>query len=181
MVHFFARDYPGPAFELFGLSHFAALSALLVLNIITIQFKNAGEKTKTMIRWVLAFILLGNEVIWHIWNFLVDRWTIQEMLPLHLCSMLVWLGGIMLITKNYRIYEFLYLIGNGGAIQALATPDLGIYGFPHFRFFQTFISHGLIITSAIYMTVVDRIPPPMEIAVTRSFFDEHIRGNRLFY
>ena len=39
-------------------------------------------------------------------------------------------------------------------MQALLTPDAGIYGFPHFRFFQTFISHGLIITSAIYMTVV---------------------------
>lgn len=39
------------------------------------------------------------------------------------------------------------------------TPDLGIYGFPHFRFFQTFISHGLIITSAIYMTVVEGFRP----------------------
>ncbi len=65
----------------------------------------------------------------------------------------------MLVTKNYHIYEFMYLMGIGGAIQALATPDLGIFGFPHFRFFQTFISHGLIITSAIYMTVVEGFRP----------------------
>ena len=39
------------------------------------------------------------------------------------------------------------------------TPDLGIYGFPHFRFFQTFISHGLIMTGAIYMTVVEGLRP----------------------
>jgi len=65
----------------------------------------------------------------------------------------------MLVTKNYRIYEFMYLMGIGGAIQVLATPDLGIYGFPHFRFFQTFISHGLIVTSAIYMTVVEGFRP----------------------
>ena len=81
------------------------------------------------------------------------------MLPLHLCSALVWLGAIMLITKNYQVYEFMYLMGIGGAIQALATPDLGIYGFPHFRFFQTFISHGLIVTSAIYMTIVEEFRP----------------------
>jgi hypothetical integral membrane protein (TIGR02206 family) len=65
----------------------------------------------------------------------------------------------MLATKNYQIYEFMYLMGIGGAIQALATPDLGIYGFPHFRFFQTFISHGLIVTAAIYMTTVEGYRP----------------------
>jgi len=65
----------------------------------------------------------------------------------------------MLVTKNYHIYEFMYLMGIGGAIQALATPDIGIFGFPHFRFFQTFISHGLIVTSAIYMTLVEGLRP----------------------
>src|SRR5512144_1767237 len=53
----------------------------------------------------------------------------------------------------------MYFMGIAGAIQALATPDLGMYGFPHFRFFQTFISHGLIVTSAIYMTVVEGFRP----------------------
>ena len=65
----------------------------------------------------------------------------------------------MLMTKNYRIYEFTYFLGIGGAIQALATPGLGIYGFPHFVFFQYFLSHGLLITSAIYMTVVEGFRP----------------------
>ena len=53
----------------------------------------------------------------------------------------------------------MYFMGIGGAIQALATPGLGIYGFPHFAFFQYFLSHGLIITSAIYMTVVEGLRP----------------------
>ena len=44
-------------------------------------------------------------------------------------------------------------------IQALATPGLGIYNFPHFVFFQYFLSHGLIITSAIFMTVVEKFRP----------------------
>jgi hypothetical integral membrane protein (TIGR02206 family) len=53
----------------------------------------------------------------------------------------------------------MYLVGIAGAIQVLITPDLGIYGFPHFRFFQTFLSHGLVITAAIFMTVVERFRP----------------------
>lgn len=159
MDRFFARDYSGPDFQLFGPSHLAALVALLVLNIILIRTRNSDEKAKEKIRWILAFILMCNEVAWHVWNIMVGTWSIQTMLPLHLCSILVWLGAIMLVTKDQRIYEFMYLLGIGGAIQALATPDLGIYGFPHFRFFQTFISHGLIVTSAIYMTVVEGFRP----------------------
>ncbi|HEX2989034.1 MAG TPA: TIGR02206 family membrane protein, partial [Anaerolineales bacterium] len=93
------------------------------------------------------------------WNLVTGRWTLQTMLPLHLCSVLVWVGAYMLMTKSCRVYEFMYFMGIAGAIQALATPDLGIFGFPHFRFFQTFLSHGLIITSAIYMTVVEGLRP----------------------
>jgi hypothetical integral membrane protein (TIGR02206 family) len=159
MTQFFARDYSGAAFQLFGPSHFAALFVLFVLNIIIIHHRNADGKTREKIRWFLAGILVCNEFTWHVWNMVVGTWSIQTMLPLHLCSVLVWFGAIMLVTKNQQIYEFMYLLGIGGAIQALATPDLGIYGFPHFRFFQTFISHGLIVTSAIYMTVVEGFRP----------------------
>jgi len=159
MLDFFAAVYQGGAFELFGATHFAALGALIVLNIFLLSFKNASDGTKSAIRWTLALILLVNEIAWHYWNYAVGKWTIQTMLPLHLCSLLVWLGALMLMTKNYRIYEFMYFMGIAGAIQALATPGLGIYGFPHFVFFQYFISHGLIITSAIYMTVVEGFRP----------------------
>jgi hypothetical integral membrane protein (TIGR02206 family) len=65
----------------------------------------------------------------------------------------------MLILKIYPIYEFVFFIGIGGALQALLTPDAGIYGFPHYRIFQTMISHGLLITSGIYMTTVEGFRP----------------------
>ena len=159
MSQFFADNYLGPAFDLFGTAHLGALTFLLFLNLFLVRFKNASNATKSKIRWTLALILLVNEVAWHAWNYVVGRWTIQTMLPLHLCSLLVWAGALMLITKNYAFYEFMYFLGIGGAIQALITPDLGMYGFPHFRFFQTFISHGLIITSAIYMTAVEGFRP----------------------
>ena len=159
MIQFFAANYQGPAFELFGFAHLGALGILILLNLMLLRLKNSGDRMKAAIRWLLALILLGNEIAWHYWSYVVGRWTIQSMLPLHLCSLLVWTGAFMLLTKSYRIYEFMYFMGIGGAIQALATPDLGIYGFPHFRFFQTFISHGLILTSAIYMTVVEGLRP----------------------
>lgn len=159
MTELFAANYHGQAFQFLGTAHLAALGVLVLLNLFLIQFRNASDGTKAIIRWVLALILWGNEIAFHYWNYAVGKWTIQTMLPLHLCSVLVWVGALMLVTKSYRIYEFMYFMGIAGAIQALATPDLGIYGFPHFRFFQTFISHGLIVTSAIYMTVVEGFRP----------------------
>jgi hypothetical integral membrane protein (TIGR02206 family) len=159
MTQFFGSDYSGPAFEFFGRTHIGALIFIFLLNVFLFRFRGASDTTKSKIRWTLALILWGNEIAWHAWNYAVGRWTIQTMLPLHLCSLLVWTGALMLVTRNYAIYEFMYFLGIGGAIQALATPDLGIYGFPHFRFFQTFTSHGLIVTSGIYMTVVEGLRP----------------------
>lgn len=156
---YFAGDYPGPEFEFLGATHLIAIGVLVALNFWLVSFKNASEQTRAHIRWTLAIILWVNEIAWHVWNAAVGRWTIQTMLPLHLCSVLVWVGAFMLVTKNQFIYEFAYFLGIAGAFQAVMTPDLGVYGFPHFRFFQTFISHGLIITAAIYMTVVEGFRP----------------------
>jgi hypothetical integral membrane protein (TIGR02206 family) len=159
VTDYFARDYSGEAFEFLGSAHLTAIAVLIALNLYLFRFRGASDAQKRFVRWAVALILCGNELAWHYWNYAVGSWTIQTMLPLHLCSLLVWTGAFMLMTENYSIYEFMYFAGIGGAIQALATPGLGMYGFPHFAFIQYFISHGLIITSAIYMTVVERFRP----------------------
>jgi uncharacterized membrane protein YwaF len=41
-------------------------------------------------------------------------------------------GAYMLVTRSYVVYEFAYFMGIASAIQALLTPDLGLYGFPTF-------------------------------------------------
>jgi len=155
MSQFFAKDWTGAPFIWFGAAHIIALLTIVLLNLLLIWFgRHTSEKTRRTLAYVMAGVLWANELSWHLWNAFTGQWTIQTMLPLHLCSLLVWTGALMLVTKNYAIYEFCYFLGIGGALQALLTPDLGIYGFPHFRFFQTYISHGLIITAALYMTVV---------------------------
>jgi len=156
---FFTIDYTGKPFEFFGIAHIGALTAILLLNIFLLRFKNEDEAIRKKVRITLAVIMWLDESAWHLWNIYNGTWNLQEHLPLHACSVLIWLAGFMLIFKNYRIYEFAYFLGIGGALQALLTPDIGIYGFPHFRFFQTYIAHGLLVTSAIYMTTVEGFRP----------------------
>jgi uncharacterized membrane protein YwaF len=148
MDQFFAKDFAGGEFAFMGITHLIALLSIVLLNFYLLRYKTSSEATRNKIRWTMAIVLWVNELGWHLWNASVGQWNIQTMLPFHVCSALVWLGGVMLVTKNYAIYEFAYFMGIAGALQALLTPDLGIYGFPHYRFFQTFVSHGLIVTSA---------------------------------
>ena len=157
---YLTADYQGEAFHLFDTIHFAALGAiLLIILLLAVSREKFSKRNKENFRDTAAAILLVNEVAWHLWAYFYSEWTIQKMLPLHICSILIWLSAWMLIKKSYRIYEFAYFLGIGSALQALLTPDIGIYGFPHFRFFQTFISHGFIIIAALYMTLVEEMRP----------------------
>jgi len=158
-MNFFAYDYTGGEFIMFDPAHLAALGVILLLNLYLLRFRGRDEAARRRVRTAIAVILLLDESAWHIWNISHGTWSVREHLPLHACSVLIWLAGFMLIRKNYRVYEFAYFMGIAGGIQALLTPDLGIYGFPHFRFFQTYISHGLLVTSAVFMTAVEGMRP----------------------
>lgn len=159
-MNIFAKDWTGAPFELFGTAHLIGLGVVVLLAaLIIILGRRADDKGKRTLRYVLAGILLLVETSWHLWNYFTGQWTIQTMLPFHLCSALVWLSIYMILTRNKLIYEFAYLLGIAGALQALLTPDAGLYGFPHFRFFQVLASHGAIITAALYMTLVEGFRP----------------------
>ena len=160
MSQFFAKDYSGQPFELFSISHLIAIGCIILVLAIIFIFRNRmSERVKKTIRYTLAAVLVINETGWHLWNLSIGEWTLQTMLPFHLCSILVWLSAYMLVKKNLYIYEFAYLLGIMGALQAVLTPDLGMYSFPHYRFIQTFISHGSIIIAALYLTWVEGFRP----------------------
>lgn len=159
MSQYFLYDYSGNPFVLFGTWHLVSMAFFVMLNFALLGFRKASEKTRRIVRITMAVMLWVNEAAYHIWNLYWGHWNVQTMLPLHVCSIMIWLAGFMLIFKNYRIYEFAYFLGIGAALQAFLTPDGGIYGFPHFRILQTQIAHGLLITSAIFMTTVEDFRP----------------------
>jgi len=158
-MEYFAKDYTGAPMALFDTVHLLTLALIALLTLALLPLRSASPLTRRRARYAIAIILWLNEIGYHIWHLAWGLWTVQTMIPLQVCSVMVWLGGWGLITKNETMYEFMYFLGIGGALQALLTPDVGIYGFPHYRYFQTFISHGLIITSAVFLTVVEGMRP----------------------
>jgi hypothetical integral membrane protein (TIGR02206 family) len=160
MNWFWGIDYPGPPFRLFGASHLVALGVIGLVNIaICFFWRNPSEAARRRFRYGLSALLLVNESLYHLWALTTGQWSIQVHLPFHLCSVLVYTTSIMLITKSYRVYEFCYFLGIGGAIQALLTPDAGMYDFPHIRFLVAIVSHGTMVTAALYMTAIEGFRP----------------------
>lgn len=160
MLDYFVKDWKGEPFQLFGAPHLIGLAIILGINLFLIfGWKNPSPRARRIFRFTLAAILVVVESLWHWWNWYIGDWSIQYMLPLHVCSAMVWLSAFMLITENFFLYDFIYFMGIGAATQALLTPDAGIYGFPHFRFFQVMMSHGAIVTTAVYLTTKEGFRP----------------------
>lgn len=160
MDQFFSKDFSGGPFQLFSPSHLAAIGIILLLNLSFIWIRRSqNQQLRIIVRYTMAAVLIANELLWHVWNLVTGQWTVQTMLPLHLCSVFVYLSAYMLVTRNAKIFEFAYFLGIAGATQAILTPDLGMYAFPHFRYFQVFLSHGAIVSAAVYMAVVEGMRP----------------------
>lgn len=161
MQQFFAgSDYTGARFHWLGTAHIVAIGVIFLAGL-SLWFVRTrfSPQHRQFFRYGLAMLLLVNETAYHLWRWQTRQWTLQTMLPLHLCSVMVFGGAAMLIFKNYALYQFMYFMGIGAATQAMLTPDAGIYGYPHFRFFEIFISHGGIVLSALYMTFVEGFRP----------------------
>ena len=159
IAQYFAVDYKGAPFVLFGQAHLVSLLIDLVVIALIFNARGLSETARKRVRWAMAIGLWTIESSWHLWNVVNGTWTLDTMLPLHMCSVMIWLAGYMLVTRNEQIYPFVYFLGIGGALQAVLTPESGIYGFPHFRYLQTFTNHSLLIMAGIWMTVVEGMRP----------------------
>ncbi|MDQ0255100.1 putative integral membrane protein (TIGR02206 family) [Evansella vedderi] len=129
-------------------AHLSVLLFFLLTLVWLYVYRNKPYMSK--VRWILFGVLVFTEIALITWTITNGFWDIRYNLPLHLCTISLFLSAYMLLTKNYRIFEVLYFFGLGGAIQAMLTPDL-TYTFPHFRFFHFFIAHIAIILAVLYM------------------------------
>lgn len=132
------------------------LAVIAVLAILLFLFRQTVKRPKLsqFLRYLFVFLLLGSQIGYQIWMIAAGRWSVRTSLPLQLSDLSVYLSAIMLVTKSRKLFVFLYFVGIGSSIQALATPDLGMFSFPHIRYILFFISHGSVFLSCLLMTVI---------------------------
>lgn len=163
MSDLFSVKYTEFPLQVFGPKHLSIVAIFVLIWLSFIYFRKVwGEREQKNIRIALAIALAVNEIGLHVWSAYWGIWNIQTMLPLHLCSVMVWVTVYTALTDNRNLYEFTYFLGIGGALQAFLTPaDASMYDIPHYRIMQTLIAHGLLITIPIYMTVVEGFRPTL--------------------
>ncbi len=102
-----------------------------------------------------------NEYAYHWYWFAVGAFTITNCLMLHMCGLAILLIPFLFTMDPGRgrqvLFELLYFWGLGGAVQALLAPDIGQHGFPEFKAFAFFVSHGLICSAAVYMIAAKKM------------------------
>ena len=160
MEDLFARDYQGGAFVLFGPAHLIALLLVALACLLIWALRDRfSPRAQRITRWSLLALIYICEGSWQVWMWATGQWTVQGMLPLWLCSVTSWSMPLLLIWRNRYYFEWSYFMGTIGAAMALLTPDLTIYGFPHYRFIEFLTLHGAIIVAVVYMTAVEGFRP----------------------
>jgi hypothetical integral membrane protein (TIGR02206 family) len=148
-------------FILFSLTHLLTLVSLILIVVLIFLYRKQLRlpSFNRTFRIGLAVILILSEISLHGWLWRIDAWRIQHSLPLHLSSISLLLSAVLLITKSYRLFEFTFFAGVGSALQAMITPDISAYTFPHFRYVHFFISHGGIVVANLFIVFVEGFKP----------------------
>ncbi len=137
-------------FELFSRQHLAALAVIVVFITAMTILASKYESIRKSYKWFMLIIIPLQEITYKIWDGLIGGTRLSIVFSMHLCSAAIIIIVILLVRFDQTLFEVLYFWGLGGAVQALITPDITYSGFPHFRFFQVFFSHGMIIAAVFY-------------------------------
>lgn len=146
---------PAPPFELFGAAHIVVIVlTVAVPAAMSVIVRRANtEKVTRALCVALAAVLAVNQAGYWYYRFTTVGAAVfvQEHLPLHLCSIAVVLAVVVLLTRGRLSYELTYFWGLAGTSNGVVTPEL-TEGFPSYHFVQYFISHGGIVTTALFAT-----------------------------
>lgn len=145
--------------------------AVIVLSCIALLLCRkslASDISKRNFRYVFAAFIALQQASIYIYYTVSGEWSLEVTLPLQLCDISLFLTIAVLLTKRQVLTELLYFWGVGGATQAILTPDIGPYRFPHFVFYQFFVSHAVILLTCIYMITVESFRPSKR-SVPRTF------------
>ena len=124
----------------------------LIIIIISILFltKNKSISQRETVAKVIALVLFIDFVFNQALMYYSDKWLITYSLPLELCSLSVFLGIYILLSKSQIGYELL-ICWSAGAVHSFLTPEITTGG-SLINHIDYTISHGGILLSGFYAT-----------------------------
>lgn len=127
--------------------HLAWLGGLLAaVPLLVLLYRGLQRAGKRRMQIILAVLLGGGDLSVLIWITLSGHFSLAELLPLHLCSTMVWLETAAVFARKSQILrEFAYCCGMPGALAALLTPTWLIYPFFNYQYIESVWTHTILI------------------------------------
>lgn len=158
MNNVFGHEYSPFPFEAFSSQHIIMIVVLISGSVLLYTKRNYLKEHDRVVRGLMFISLFILEAMYHFWLYKDGHWDISFTLPLQLCSLSLILCLILHASKSNLIFQVVFYIGITGATMAIFTPELFL-GFPHFRYFQFFITHMLIIWTCFYFWFTHNFSP----------------------
>lgn len=150
---------PHETIPTFSLLWWQANSVTVVLiAMVIVVGKRLSPENRNRLAMVLAGVFLARWIVYHPYVMWLGKWNVQSNLPIHMCGISALLSGVVLIWRNQWAYEFLYYWGIPGAFHSLLTPEF-TSGRDGLLFQEYFLSHGGIMASALFLTLVLGMKP----------------------
>ena len=129
-------------FILFGTDHLLAILAVILISILAPHYlKKTSQATKKRFGYVLAYILILNELVKPYYHTQFFGYDLLNVLPFHMCALSAFSISIFLLTNKRIFYEVAFFWGIGGGLMALLQPDTPL-DFPDPVFIIFYLSHG---------------------------------------
>ncbi len=136
------RDNVG--FSHFDLLHLTWLAAFLLIVVINcIWYRSFSETGRVRWRKIIAILLIANELFKDVMLLIGSRFTVSY-LPLHLCSINIFLIAFHAWRPNKLIGGFLYTVCIPAAIAALLFPSWTKLPLGNFMHLHSFTVHILL-------------------------------------
>lgn len=151
----------GIGFAHYGPVHLCWLAAFVVLTVVNcILYRKLSEKGRKIWRIVMAVLLVLDEVYKQIPLFVQGYFTLGY-LPLHLCSINIFVIAFHAFKPNKAVGNFLYTVCIPGALAALLFPTWNALPPANYMLIHSFTVHMLLCMYPVVLTVAGDIRPEL--------------------
>lgn len=147
----------GVGFSYYDGLHIAWLVAFVLIAVLScVWYKEAGYAAQTCWNKVVAVLIVLDEIFKMVMLTIGGRYTLSY-LPLHLCSINIFVVAIHAWKPNKTLGSFLYTVCIPGALAALLFPTWASLPFTNFMHLHSFTVHILLALYPIVLAVNGRI------------------------
>lgn len=152
----------GIGFAHYGTLHLCWLAAFIAVAVLNcILYRRLNEKGRKIWRIVVASLLVLDEIYKQIPLFVNGLFTL-EYLPLHLCSINIFVIVFHALKPTKYVGNYLYTVCIPGAMAALLFPTWNALPGANYMLIHSFTVHILLALYPIVLTVTGEIKPELK-------------------